>query len=77
MIGAENVQFRETPHKQGDPGKLAYLHNPNWTGKVRVGAGAALRVDERMCAGCSFGTPAGGKWPHTFDHRCKLAGGEK
>lgn len=72
MIGAENVQFRPTPEKQGDPEKLAYLHDANWKGKTRVGAGSSLRIDERLCAGCYFGTPAAGKWPHTFDSRCKL-----
>lgn len=69
MIGAENVHFQPTPHLEGDPGKLAYLHDPNWKGKP---FSQLAKVDERACPGCMFGTPECGKWPHTKDARCKL-----
>lgn len=57
--------------EQGDPGKLEYLHNANWKGKVRVGAAAPLRVDTRACPGCMFPDAPEGKWPHTKDARCR------
>lgn len=68
MIGAENVRFEPTT-QEGDPGKLEYLHNPNWQGKL---FSSVTKVDQRACPGCMFGTPDGGKWPHTKDARCKL-----
>lgn len=60
--------------QEGDPGKLAYLHNPNWQGKTFVGA-SKLRVDPRACPGCLFPDAPAGKWPHTMDARCKVMGG--
>lgn len=59
--------------QQGDPGKLKYLHDANWQGKSFVG-GNELHVDSRACPGCMFPDAKPGKWPHTFDGRCKLKG---
>jgi len=57
-----------TPSPEGDPGKLAYLHNPNWRGKLF--SGGRLNVDERLCPGCLFprSKPA---TPHVNDARCQ------
>lgn len=52
--------FVPTSH-QGDPGKLEYLHNPGWTGKVFSQVRA---VDPRACLGCYFKDAKPGKWPH-------------
>jgi hypothetical protein len=60
--------------QEGDPGKLKYLHTPDWKGKTIVGGWGALRVDTRACPGCMFPDAKPGKWPHTFDERCKLKG---
>ena len=70
MIGAENVRF-EAGNQEGDPGKLAYLHNANWQGKP---FSQVTKVDPRSCPGCLFPDAAPGKWPHTKDARCKLSG---
>lgn len=53
---------------EGDPGKLAYFHNPNWRPKLFSGHG--LRVDPRSCPGCLFpdSRPA---TPHVNDSRCQ------
>jgi hypothetical protein len=56
-------------NQQGDPGKLKYLHTPDWQGKAFVG-GTELRIDERACPGCAFPGAPEGKWPHTNDGRC-------
>jgi hypothetical protein len=50
--------------EEGDPGKLAYLHNAGWHGKLMIGAGRPLRVDPRVCPGCLFPDAPPGKWPH-------------
>ena len=73
MIGAENVKFQPSNVDSGDPEKLKYLHDANWQGKPTVG-GKELRVDPRACPGCIFPDAPEGKWPHTRDARCKLAG---
>jgi hypothetical protein len=75
MIGAENVRF-EPSTQEGDPGKLAYLHDANWKGKP-TSMMTGIKVDRRSCPGCVFGTPVGGKWPHVKDARCKLFGGSQ
>jgi hypothetical protein len=57
----------------GDPGKLAYFKNPNWTPAPREDMRTA-NLDPRGCFGCCFGTPHDSvKWPHTFKAGCKLA----
>jgi hypothetical protein len=58
--------------QQGDPEKLKYLHTPGWQGRTMLGADRPLRVDARACPGCMFPEAKPGKWPHTFDARCKL-----
>lgn len=57
-----------TPSTEGDPGKLAWLHNPNWRGKLFSGHG--IQVDDRICPGCLFpqSKPA---TPHVNDERCQ------
>jgi hypothetical protein len=57
--------------QEGDPGKLKYLHTPDWQGKAFVG-GTELRIDERACPGCAFPGAPEGKWPHANDARCQL-----
>ena len=54
--------------EEGDPGKLAYLHNANWQGKTMLTR--KLNVDSRVCPGCLFPDAPEGKWPHTMDARC-------
>jgi hypothetical protein len=49
---------------EGDPGKLAYLHDANWTAKPCV---IGFEVDARACAGCIFPTS-----PHVYDKRCEV-----
>lgn len=53
---------------EGDPGKLAYLHNANWTGTPRS---KIESIDPRVCPGCLF---AGSMkpTPHVEDERCQL-----
>jgi hypothetical protein len=58
--------------QEGDPGKLKYLHTPGWKGKTIVGGWGALRVDTRACPGCMFPDAKPGKWPHTYDSRCRV-----
>jgi hypothetical protein len=53
---------------EGDPGKLAYLHNPNWQGKPHI---QATNVDPRLCPGCLF-PHAMRKHEHVDDQRCQL-----
>lgn len=52
---------------EGDPGKLAYLHNPNWTPTPMI---QGIQCDPRICPGCLF--PKSGKWPHVDDERCSV-----
>ena len=56
-----------TPSPEGDPGKLAYLHDPNWTGKPHV---QATNIDPRVCPGCLFPN-AMRKHEHVQDERCQ------
>lgn len=49
--------------QEGDPGKLAYLHDANWTPKPCV---IGFAVDPRACAGCIFPSS-----PHVYDKRCE------
>jgi hypothetical protein len=49
--------------QEGDPGKLKYLHTPDWQGKFIVGG--KLNVDPRVCPGCLFPDAKPGKWPHS------------
>jgi hypothetical protein len=67
MIGAENVRFEATS-QEGDPGKLAYLHNKDWKGKPFA---QLSTVDPRGCPGCMFPGAPEGKWPHLKDFRCE------
>jgi hypothetical protein len=54
---------------EGDPGKLAYLHNPDWKIKPMVDG---FKTDGLSCPGCVFHEPlASRKWPHTGPD-CKL-----
>jgi hypothetical protein len=74
MIGAENVHFQSSDVQAGDPEKLKYLHSgrhgyPKWEGKIRS---QVAKVDERACPGCMFPDAPEGKWPHTYDQRCKF-----
>lgn len=64
-LDVSNVQFRATPEKEGDPGKYAYLRNPNWTAKP---FSQVSHVDSRICPGCVLGP----RWKHTGDSRCKM-----
>lgn len=57
---------------EGDPGKLAYLHNADWQAKPFLGPG--LTIDPRVCPGCLFPN-AMRKHEHVQDSRCKLWGG--
>jgi hypothetical protein len=52
---------------EGDPGKLAYFRNPNWTGTPRS---RIENIDPRVCPGCLF---AGSMkpTPHVDDERCQ------
>lgn len=52
---------------EGDPGKLAYLHNPNWEGKPHIQAG---NIDPRLCPGCLF-PHAMRPHEHVKDDRCQ------
>jgi hypothetical protein len=61
--------------QEGDPGKLEYLHTPGWKGKLFVGA-SKLNVDTRACPGCMFPDAKPGKWPHTYDSRCRVSAGD-
>lgn len=56
--------------QEGDPGKLKYLHTPDWKGTPSVGT-RKLNVDERVCPGCLFPDAPEGKWPHVKDERCE------
>jgi hypothetical protein len=61
---------------EGDPEKRDYLHavgSGTWQGRISVG-GSKLKVDARVCPGCLFPDAKPGKWPHSFDERCKLEG---
>jgi hypothetical protein len=51
---------------EGDPGKLEYLHNANWTPTPMI---HGIKPDPRLCPGCLFNAP---KWPHVDDVRCEL-----
>ena len=53
---------------EGDPGKLAYLHNPNW--RPKLFSGGRLQVDPRVCPGCLFPGSAP-PTPHVSDDRCQ------
>jgi hypothetical protein len=53
--------------QEGDPGKYAYLRNPNWQGKPHV---QASNVDPRLCPGCLF-PHAMRKHEHVDDERCQ------
>ena len=62
-------QFTPTA-EEGDPGRLAYLHNANWTPKLfssNVGNPETLRR-KSFCGGCEFGRPD----LHEDDERCAL-----
>lgn len=52
----------------GDPGKLAYLHNPNFTAAPMS---QVTRVDSRLCPACIF-PYARRSSPHVEDCRCAL-----
>jgi hypothetical protein len=54
--------------QEGDPGKYAYLRNPNWRGKLfsRVSS-----VDDRCCPGCVFSATKR-PTPHVSDDRCQV-----
>ena len=55
---------------EGDPGKLAYLRDPNYQVTPAV---HGFPVHPDVCPGCMMEKPANDrKWPHTFDKRCKL-----
>lgn len=52
---------------EGDPGKLAYFHNPDWAGAPRS---EVRNIDPRLCPGCLF--PHSMKpTPHVNDNRCE------
>lgn len=53
---------------EGDPGKLAYLHNANWTPKLQTQLAV---IDPRVCPGCLF-PYAIRKHEHVADERCAL-----
>ena len=57
-----------TPPTEGDPGRLAYLHNANWTAKPHV---QSSNVDPRLCPGCLF-PEAMRKHEHVNDERCRI-----
>lgn len=59
-------ELRATPERQGDPGKLDYIHNPNWTGKPTSMLDSS-RMDSRCCPGCISSRDA-----HVQDERCLL-----
>ena len=61
-------QFVPTPHKEGDPGKLKYLHDPNYQPKLQS---QVSNIDPRVCPGCLF-PHAMRKHEHVNDSRCKL-----
>ena len=56
-----------TPHPEGDPGKLEYLHNGAWRPKLSALSRPGEMIDPRACPGCIFG----GKEPHVQDDRCE------
>jgi len=53
---------------EGDPGKLAYLHNRNWT---PTPVSFPCNIDPRVCPGCLF-PHAMRKHAHVDDKRCAL-----
>jgi hypothetical protein len=66
MTGSEHLGGLRPSTAEGDPGKFAYLRNPNWTGTPMI---HGIQPDPRLCPGCLFDSP---KWPHVNDGRCKL-----
>jgi hypothetical protein len=64
MTGSQQLRDFQPTTTEGDPGKLAYLHNADWTPKPFV---HGFAVDPRACAGCIFPTSQ-----HVYDSRCKL-----
>jgi hypothetical protein len=57
-----------TSPPEGDPGKLAYLHNPTWRPKLfaHLGSGAVKR---NFCPGCTW---PGENRPHEDSEACVL-----
>lgn len=54
--------------QEGDPGKLAYFKNPNWT---MTPMSQVSNIDPRVCPGCLF-PHAMRKHEHVNDSRCVL-----
>ena len=58
--------------EEGDPGRLAYFDNPNYT-VTPMTEMRTMTVDPRACPGCMFEAPSDSrKWYHTFDSRCRF-----
>jgi hypothetical protein len=53
---------------EGDPGKLAYFHNPNFKCTPQ---GKVESIDPRLCPGCLF-PQSMRPTPHVEDERCQL-----
>lgn len=56
-----------TSYAEGDPGKLAYFKNPNWTPSLLSVVGRGIRP-KTFCAGCYFGEGR----PHEDSDVCQL-----